>query len=156
MVSAEQIDLSMNAPDRHRWIELGMQVIDEANRQLTVAHPLREEVHTVDVVEFYRATGRRIGRSIVIYGERHMDRSPCGTGTAAKLTLLHQRGELAVGEDFINEGPMGTTFTARIVAQTTVGELPAVTVEIEGTAHITGAHTFLLDPEDPLPEGFLL
>jgi proline racemase len=95
MVSAEQIDLSMDAPDRHRWVELGMRVIDEANRQLTVAHPLREEVKSVDVVEFYAPTGDRRGRSIVIYGERHMDRSPCGTGTAAKLTLLHQRGELA-------------------------------------------------------------
>ncbi|MCG6892110.1 MAG: proline racemase family protein [Desulfobacteraceae bacterium] len=156
MVSAEQIDLSMDAPDRHRWIELGMRVIDEANRQLTVAHPLREEVKSVDVVEFYAPMGRRRGRSIVIYGERHMDRSPCGTGTAAKLTLLHHRGELSTGEDFINEGPLGTTFTARIVEKTVVGGLPAVTVEIEGRAHITGVHSFLIDPEDPLPEGFLL
>jgi proline racemase len=85
-----------------------------------------------------------------------MDRSPCGTGTAAKLTLLHPRGLLKVNQTFVNAGPLGTTIDARIVAETRVGQHRAVEVEIQSTAHITGLQEFVIDPSDPFPEGFLL
>ncbi len=113
---------------------------------------------TVDVAEFYDPSGHAQGRGInaVIYGEAHLDRSPCGTGTAAKMTLLHHRGQLAVNQPFVNASLLGTTFEGRIVAETTVGHLKAVVVEVRGSAQITGIHEFVFDPRDPFPNGYLL
>jgi proline racemase len=85
-----------------------------------------------------------------------LDRSPCGTGTSARLAALHARGEIGVGEDFINESVLGTRFTGRIVEETEVAGVPAVVPEITGRAWITGMGQYLLDPEDPFPAGFRL
>ncbi len=158
MVPAEEIGLALTPENGPRLIQLGMAIIDAANEQFTVHHPARPEVATVDVTEFYDADGHGEGRgtSVVVYGESHMDRSPCGTGTAAKLTLLHARGKLRPGDVFRNASPLGTVFDARIVEETRMGGLPAVVVEIRGSAHITGFHTFVADPRDPFPQGFLL
>lgn len=159
MVSADQLPVP---PDVRRHgrelVDMGMAIIAAANDRLTVRHPLRAEVRTVDVVKIYDPTGHEgaTGRGVVIYGEGQVDRSPCGTGTAAVCTLMHHRGELAVGAPFTSLSPIDTRFTARVVAETTVGDLAAVEVEIEGAAHVTGIHRFVLDPHDPLPEGFLL
>jgi proline racemase len=157
MVDAEKMGLELSLDQAPRLIELGMAVIAAANEQITVSHPLRPEVRTVDVTEFYRkgaSSGEGTGR--VIYGESHLDRSPCGTGTTAKLTLLHQSGLIKVGQPYINSGPLGTTFQARVVEETLVGHLPAVVVEIQGSAVVTGRLEFVLDPADPFPQGFLL
>lgn len=156
MVSADRIGLELTAENGARLIDLGMRIIELANEQLVVRHPVRPEVSTVDVVEFYTPHDHHQGRSTVIYGESHMDRSPCGTGTAAKMTLLHDRGELNIGEPYFNSGALGTTFEGRLVEETRVGDTRAVVAEIRGSAHITGMNEFVLDPRDPFPEGFLL
>lgn len=83
-----------------------------------------------------------------------LDRSPCGTGTSAKLACLHARGMLETGEDYINEGPIGTTFTARIEGLTQVGPYPAIIPSIAGQAWIYGTSQYLLDPTDPFQQGF--
>jgi proline racemase len=85
-----------------------------------------------------------------------LDRSPCGTGTSARMAQLHARGELAVGDPFVNESVIGTRFTGRAVAETTVADLPAIVPEITGRAWITGMGQYLLDAEDPFPAGFAL
>ncbi|TDD36071.1 proline racemase [Actinomadura sp. KC06] len=82
------------------------------------------------------------------------DRSPCGTGTCARMAQLHGRGELPLNTGFVNESFIGTRFHGRLVAATEVGGLPAVVPEISGRAWITGTANFLLDPTDPFPEGF--
>ena len=83
-----------------------------------------------------------------------IDRSPCGTGTSAKMAVLHARGELALNEDFRHEGILGTVFTGRLVGEARVGEYAAVVPTITGTAWITGFADYVVDPEDPNPEGF--
>jgi len=158
MVSADQVGLALtpdNGPELTRW---GMLITEAGNQQLKVQHPTRSYINTIDVVEFYDPTGHPQGRgkNAVIYGEAHMDRSPCGTGTSAKMALLHRRGELALNQPFINAGILGTTFEGRLVAETKVGDLPAVVPEVRGSAHVTGVHQFVLDPRDPFPEGFLV
>ena len=158
MVSAREIDLAWTPANRSRFIDLGMKLIEAANQQLVVHHPTRPEVNTVDVVEFYdpaeEAAG--YGQSIVIYGEGHMDRSPCGTGTAAKLTLLHYQGRLGLHEPFVNTSPLGTKFQGRLVEKTRLGSTDAVVAEIRGSAFITGIHEFIMDPTDPFQKGYLL
>ncbi len=144
-----------NAP---ALIRLGMTITEAANRQLEVQHPTRSYIDTVDVVEFYdpRGDAEGRGRNAVIYGEDHIDRSACGTGTSAKMALLHRQGRLRVGETFVNQSPLGSTFTGRIVEETFVGSIPAIVPEIRGTAHVTGLHRFVVTPDDPFPQGFLI
>jgi proline racemase len=84
------------------------------------------------------------------------DRSPCGTGTSARMAQLWARGQLGLNEDFINESFIGRHFVGRLVEQTTVGDIPAVVPTITGRAWITGTAQYMLDPEDPFPAGFLL
>ena len=158
MVSADQIGLALtpdNGLELTRW---GMLITEAGNQQLKVQHPTRPYINTIDVVEFYDPAGHPQGRgkNAVIYGEAHMDRSPCGTGTSAKMALLHRRGELALNQPFINAGILDTTFEGRLVAETKVGDLPAVVPEVRGSAHVTGVHQFVLSPRDPFPEGFLV
>jgi proline racemase len=83
-----------------------------------------------------------------------IDRSPCGTGTSARMAVLHARGELGLEEDFRHEGILGTVFTGRLVEETRVGAIRAVVATITGSAWITGFASYLVDPEDPFPEGF--
>jgi proline racemase len=158
MVSSDQIDFDFTPSNKHRFIELGMQLIQASNQQLTVRHPTRPEVSTVDVTEFYDSSmdAQGQGKSIVIYGEKHMDRSPCGTGTAAKMTLLHHRGQLGLNENFINTSPLGTTFQGRLVEEIRLGDTTAVVAEVRGSAQITGIHEFIIDARDPFQKGYLL
>ena len=164
MVSADQIGLDLTVENAPQLAQLGMDIIEAGNAQLKVQHPQREYINTIDVVEFFDPRGHqdRRGKNFVVLGEGHVDRSPCGTGTCAKLALLHKRGQLDVGEPFVNEGLLGTTFDARIVSESTIKNpatgksLPAIIPEISGAAHITGLQRFVITPEDPFPEGFLI
>ena len=158
MVSAEQTGIPLSPERAPELSRLGMALIEAANRQLRVQHPVRDYIRTVDVTAFYDPSehDQFRGRGFVVLGEGHVDRSPCGTGTSAKLALLHRTGALCEGRVFENRGLTGTTFKGRIVRETEVGTLPAVVPEIEGPAWITGLHRFVVDPEDPFPEGFLI
>jgi len=158
MVSSEQLGLDLNPANSPRLIELGMHLIDAANQQLKVRHPTRAEVNTVDVAEFYdpATDAQGMGKSVVVYGEQHMDRSPCGTGTAAKMTLLHHQGKINPGDTFTNTSPLGTTFQGRIVEERRLGDTPAIVAEIRGSAYVTGVHEFIVDPRDPFQEGYLI
>jgi proline racemase len=83
-----------------------------------------------------------------------IDRSPCGTGTSARMAVLHAKGQLRLGEDFRHEGILGTVFTGRLLEETMVGDRTAVVPQITGSAWITGIADYVLDPTDPFPEGF--
>jgi proline racemase len=85
-----------------------------------------------------------------------IDRSPCGTGTSARMATLHARGMLRVGDTFRHEGILGTVFTGRVVDETTVGEYRAIVATISGQAWITGFATYVVDPTDPFPDGFTI
>jgi proline racemase len=83
-----------------------------------------------------------------------LDRSPCGTGTCAKMAVLHAKGKLPLHQDFVHEGILGTTFTGRLVEETRVGPYAAVVPTLSGQAWITGFAQYVVDPEDPFPDGF--
>ncbi len=156
MVSAASLGIEITSENSKELISLGMAIIDSANRQLQVYHPERPEVNTIDVTEFYGEDPYGDGISAVTYGESHMDRSPCGTGTIAKLTLLHHKGRLKPGEIYRNKSPLGTVFEGRIVRELTIGEFSGIIGQVRGSAVITGLHQFVLDPNDPFQQGFLL
>ena len=95
------------------------------------------------------------GRNAVFYGDKAIDRSPCGTGTSARMAQLHAKGELEVGQDFVHESFIGSTFTGKIKEETTLGEHMAIIPQITGWARIYGENTISIDPEDdPYAYGF--
>ncbi len=157
MVSARSVGIDLIPANSHRLIPLGMAVIDAANQAFSVFHPGRPEVKTVDVTEFYDEDPvAGTGKSVVVYGESHMDRSPCGTGTTAKMTLLHHQGKLIPGQVYKNASPLGTVFEGRILKTVSIGKFGGIVGQIRGNAQITGYHQFVVDANDPFPEGFLL
>ncbi|GAB6146832.1 proline racemase family protein [Desulfocicer niacini] len=159
MVDTRQLGISPVIENKHVLVDLGMKIIDAANEQLKVVHPQRPDVNTVDVTEFYASTDEipaTSGRGMVIYGESHMDHSPCGTGTAAKLTLFHHYGKIEMQQPYINASPLGTTFEAKLVGRTKINNLDAMITRIKGRAWVTGIHHFVLDRTDPFKEGFII
>ena len=120
-------------------------------------HPLDERIAGCRHVVFH-APGRdgADARNATSIHPGWLDRSPCGTGTSARMAQLHARGELALGEPFVNESVIGTRFTGRLVEETRVGDLPAVVPEITGRAWVTGRSEYRLDADDPFPAGFAL
>jgi proline racemase len=157
MVSAKSVGIDPIPENSRRLIPLGMAIIEAANQAFDVYHPERPEVNTVDVTEFYDEDPKTgTGRGVVIYGESHMDRSPCGTGTTAKMTLLYHRGKLAPGQVYKNAGPLGTVFEGRIVKTMAIGEFDGILAQVRGNAQITGYHQFVVDANDPFQKGFLL
>ena len=91
-----------------------------------------------------------------IFADGEVDRSPTGTGVSGRVALAHARGHLPVGQPFVIESLIGTRFTGRVARETQYGPFPAVVPEVTGRAWITGRHEFLVAPDDPLREGFIL
>ncbi|WP_207648162.1 proline racemase family protein [Desulfotruncus arcticus] len=128
------------------------------NEQIQVRHPLLTFVDRVTHIEFSAPsdTPGVSARNAVIITSAAIDRSPCGTGTSAKMALLHAKGELKLNETFVHESLLGSIFTCRIIEETEIAGMRAIVPEISGRAFITGMSTFMIDPEDPLADGFEL
>ncbi|PIF31260.1 proline racemase [Flavobacterium sp. 9] len=95
------------------------------------------------------------GRNAVFYGDKAIDRSPCGTGTSARIAQLHAKGKLKVGEDFIHESYIGSKFIGRVVEETSIGEISAIVPSIQGWAKVYGYNTIMIDEsDDPYAHGF--
>ena len=159
MVDSTQIPMEPVLENKAFLTDLGMKIIDAANQQLCVSHPVRPDVKTIDVTEFYDSTDDNksvSGRGMVIYGESHVDRSPCGTGTAAKLTLLHHYGKLKMNQKYLNYSPLGTSFEAMIVKKEPIGSVDGFIVQIKGMAYLTGVHHFIIEGDDPFQQGFIM
>jgi proline racemase len=140
-----------------RLIEVGRQIMTAINAADRPVHPEDERISGCHHVVLHEpGTGGADARAATSIHPGWLDRSPCGTGTSARLAQLHAAGRLALGEPFVNESVIGTRFTGRVVQETTVGGYPAVIPEITGRAWITGTGQYLLDPDDPFPAGFAL
>jgi proline racemase len=138
-------------------IDRGAVVMAAIEDQDRPVHPADERIGGIRHVIF-TAPGRdgADARGAVSIHPGWLDRSPCGTGTSARMAQLHARGELALNRPFVHESVIGTRFTGRLVAETEVGGRPAVVPEITGRAWITGMGQYMLDPHDPFPAGFSL
>ncbi len=142
-----------------RLIELGRALKRELEAAHEVVHPLEPELRDVYGVIFWQhetSGPPLVQRNVTVFADGEVDRSPCGSGTSARLALLHAAGELQPGAALVHRSIVGTEFTARVVGETEVGGRPAVVTEVEGSAYRTGRHTFELDPDDRLGTGFLL
>jgi proline racemase len=123
-----------------------------------VVHPLEPELRDVYGVVFWQEEGEDplTQRNVTVFADGEVDRSPCGSGTSARLALLDAAGRLPRGAELRHLGIVDTEFRGRVVGATEVAGIPAVVTEVEGSSYRTGEHVFALDPLDPLREGFLL
>jgi len=156
-------------PDEARDIVRVAETIKAAAReQLPVAHPENPAIAGITIAQLssapLRPEAHRRNTVVVSTGKLDwsrpatwtgaLDRSPCGTGTCAKMAVLHAKGALPLGQDFVHEGILGTTFTGRLLEESRVGPYPAVVPSLSGQAWITGFAQYVVDPEDPFPDGF--
>ncbi|MGD1993908.1 MAG: proline racemase family protein, partial [Anaerolineae bacterium] len=159
---ARQVWIDLVPSNAGRLADLGMCILAVANEAVAVRHPELPHIDRIIDLRFYVAPGTdgANSRNVVILGDHMVDRSPCGTGTSAETALRYARGDLALGERFVTESIIGTRFTAEAVAETHVGQgdetYPAVIPRVSGSAYVTGFHRFVLDHDDPFPEGFRL
>ena len=159
LVDTAQLSLGeINAETVPAYIDLGMKMMEVINKEIEIQHP-ELDITTVDLVEFYGPTpnpDKADLRNVVIFGEAQADRSPCGTGTSAKLATLHHWGEIKVGEEFKYESFIGTIFKGVIKETAKAGDFDAVIPMITGSAFLTGCGTYLIDQDDPLKYGFIV
>lgn len=157
MLDAEQLGIDICPENTDALIKAGMEIIEAANRQIPVIHPELPHIKTIDLCEIYGPAKSPDAdlQNITIF-DGQIDRSPCGTGTSAKVAALWARGKLKLGEPFVYESVIGTKFTGRALRETMVGPYRAVVPEITGSAYITGHSQFLIDDEDPVKYGFSL
>ena len=130
-------------------------MLEAVNREVKVQHPTLD-ITSVDLAEFYCHTDSEgcDRRNVVIFGDHMADRSPCGTGTSAKLATLHAKGEIEVGTPFVYESFIGSKFKGVILKETKIGDYDAVIPQITGSAYVTGLATYVIDGDDPLKYGF--
>jgi proline racemase len=156
-------------PDEGRDItRIGEMIKAATQEQLPVAHPENPEISGVTIAQLSGVTlksSAHAKNAVVVSTSKldwarpstwtgAIDRSPCGTGTSAKMATLYAKRKLALNEDFVHEGILGTTFTGRLIRETKVGPYRAVVPTISGRAWITGFAQYVLDADDPFPEGF--
>ncbi len=141
-----------------RLIELGRELKRSVEEWQDVVHPLEPELRDVYGVIFWQEEGDDplTQRNVTVFADGEVDRSPCGSGTSARLAILDRAGRLPRGEELRHLSIVDTEFRGRVVGETEVGGLPAVVTEVEGSAYRTGEHAFSLDADDPLADGFLL
>lgn len=156
IVDSEAMGLPIDIAHLPELRRVGMEIKHAIDAQQTVVHPLEPGLCGIYGTIFTGpASDERADlRNVTIFAEAEVDRSPCGTGTAAVMAVIDAMGLLDEARPFVHESLIGTRFSGRVAARTLVHDLPAIVPEIEGSAWITGEHTFIVDDTDPLKQGF--
>jgi proline racemase len=160
IVNAADVGVSLSRDEARDLVGLGERIKAAAAEQLPSIHPENPSIHTINQTEFVGpltvVDGVKTSKNTVVVSPGRLDRCPCGTGTSARLALLHARGELAVGERFRHLSILDTVFDCEIVSTASAGAVPAIIPQVSGRAWLTGVSYYGVDPEDPFPEGYRL
>lgn len=155
---ADQIGVELIPENTDEIRRAGMAIKRAVAESVPIEHPRADDLSFL-YGTIFRAPAEAPNcdsRNVCVFADGQIDRSPTGTGLSGRLAINYERGTLDVGDDFIVESIIGTTFTGRIVEVTTEGDRSAVVPRIRGSAHITGRNEFVIDPDDPLRNGFRL
>jgi proline racemase len=156
IVDSEAVGLPIDGPHLPELRRAGMEIKHAIEAAHTIAHPLESGLRGIYGTIFTGppSDDRADLRNVTIFADAEVDRSPCGTGTAAVMAVIDAMGLLGEDRPFVHESLIGTRFQGRVASRTMVGEHQAIVPEIEGSAWITGEHTFIVDDTDPLRDGF--
>lgn len=151
-------ELSPKTHSKDFYIDLGMRIKKAANDLVSVQHPLNPSTREIALAVLYQRKGQNPlhVRNTVIFGDGQMDRSPCGSGTSAIMTLMHHLGELPCNASFISESFIGSRFHGQIREAAPVAQYPAVTPFVTGRPFLTGRCEFIRESDDPFRDGFLV
>lgn len=155
MVQLDDVGLPFDRTRKQQILDAGLAIMDQINKEAPPTHPTIDGVNHCHHVEFIApgSTAQHSRHAMAIH-PGWFDRSPCGTGTSARMAELWARGELALDTNFVNESFIGSRFIGRLVRETELAGRPAVIPTITGRAWVTGIGQYLLDPTDPFPTGF--
>lgn len=170
IADAEPFGLHLTPGEGKEIVRIGEMIKVAARQQLPAAHPDNPEIAGVTIAQLSvppSSPDADVKNAVIVStGELDwdrpetwtgaLDRSPCGTGTCAKMAVLHAKGELPLNQDFRHEGPLGTIFTGRLVRETKVGDYAAVVPRLSGQAWITGFAQYVVDRTDPFPNGYTM
>ena len=170
IADAVPLGLALTPDEGRDVVRIGEMIKAAAREQLPVAHPENPGINGITIAqlsappthpEAHRKNAVIVSTGILDWDRPSswtgaLDRSPCGTGTCAKMAVMHARGQLPLERDFVHEGILGTTFTGRLVGETTVGPHAAVVPTLSGRAWITGLAQYGVSEGDPFPDGFTL
>jgi proline racemase len=158
IVDSEAVGLPIDAAHLPELRRAGMEIKQAIEATHAIVHPLEPGLRGIYGTIFTGPPNdaRADLRNVTIFADAEVDRSPCGTGTAAVMAVIDAMGLLAEDRAFVHESLIGTRFNGRLAGRTVVGAHQAIVPEIEGSAWITGEHTFLIDDDDPLRDGFRL
>ncbi len=160
IVDAADLDLKLARGEGRTLVELGERIKEASAVQLPSVHPGNPGIHTINQTLFAGSLSRENGiltsRNAVVVSPGRIDRCPCGTGTSARMALLHARGDLKVGEAFKHLSLIDTEFQCKILEATDVGGQPAIVPQVSGRAWLTGISNYGVDPDDPFPNGYRL
>jgi proline racemase len=160
IVSAPDLGFTLAQSEARALVEVGERIKLAAAEQLPSVHPENPGIHTINQTLFAgpvtTQNGFKTAKNAVVVSPGRLDRSPCGTGSSARMALMHSRGELAVGEPFKHLSILDTEFACSIEEVSKVGEIEAVLTSVAGRAWLTGVSYYGSDPEDPFPHGYRL
>ena len=160
IVEAAALGFQLAASEARSLVEVGERIKLAAAEQLPSVHPENPGIHTINQTLFAGPLivhdGVKVAKNTVVVSPGRLDRSPCGTGSSARMALMHLRGDLAVGESFRHLSILDTEFACSIVRTTTVGGVRAIVPNISGRAWLTGISQYGVDPDDPFPRGYRL
>ena len=158
IVDSEAVGLPIDVAHLPELRRVGMEIKHAIESAMTVTHPADAGLRGIYGTIFTGPPSDEGAdlRNVTIFADAEVDRSPCGTGTAAVMAVIDAMGLLAADRPFVHESVIGTRFRGRVASRTAVGEREAIVPEIEGSAWITGEHTFIVDEDDPLKDGFRL
>jgi proline racemase len=168
IADAAPLGLRLSADEARDIVRIGETIKAAAREQLPVAHPENPGIEGITIAQLSgepSAPGAHRKNTVVVSTGKldwsrpaswtgALDRSPCGTGTCAKMAAMHAKGKLGLNQDFVHEGILGTTFTGRLIEETQAGPYKAVVPTLSGQAWITGFAQYVVDPDDPFPDGF--
>ena len=157
-VDAAEVGVTLGPESFQQLVDKGMAIKRAVMAAGGITHPFEEDLSFLYGTIF---TGKPLAegadsRNVCVFAEGEVDRSPTGTGVSARAAIHRARGELGVGEEMVIESIIGSRFTVRVLSETEYGSFPAVIPEVEGSASITGRNEFVMDPDDPLRDGFIL
>jgi proline racemase len=158
IIDAAALGFAIAPHEARDLVTMGERIKQAAAEQLPVVHPENPAINTITFTLFAGpfAGADQPSRNAVVVSPGRLDRSPCGTGTTARLAALHARGLMQRGQALLHDSIIATRFIGRIVGEPSVGNRPGVSVTISGRAWVTGIAQYGLDPDDPFPEGYKL